>query len=312
MNSRTLPTTTPRPVKGELYLRAQLRTPLGAPPRALRPGPRPDDDSAQEHQARRHYLRPINREFGRRLLYSLYTRALTWAARLEFAAYQDFRASQPQRVAAGVEPISHMPQDDTILADTVAPVPRSDTPMGIFHAVWVNTERGTWGPAGTADPDRGDEQTVTVETEEDAIASDADLGLLSTSLLLWTPACLVQGFDFGWEPGHEPGWLQDASERLQMDIDRGASQETLCAYSRQRVEGTMDRRFIGENEQILNFLYRAIMHHVPLQGDVVLQRMGPPSWADLCEESHGLLTWFVNSGSLVPGDLTPSTSRGTT
>ena len=122
----------------------------------------------------RAYLRQLRSEFGKHRQYHLYTEPLTeqeqaWASQVEMAAFQDFLAAGHATVASNTQRIDFLPTDSQVLSQRVS-TPDPDLPYGVFHAAWVNSRTGRWGPRGTEDPETtsaGGADAANHEEEED-------------------------------------------------------------------------------------------------------------------------------------------------
>ncbi|OLQ01677.1 hypothetical protein AK812_SmicGene15553 [Symbiodinium microadriaticum] len=134
-------------------------------------------DPAYEEWSRS-YLRQLQSEFSRHRQYHLYTEALTtqeqaWACQVEMANFQDYLEAGHASPAATQGPLETLETDSHILAG-YANEPDPNLPYGIFHATWVNSATGQWGPPGTHDP------RTDGSVQDDADLEQDDMALFQT------------------------------------------------------------------------------------------------------------------------------------
>ena len=112
-----------------------------------------------------------------------------WAARVEHACIQDYLGAGGSWGQSSRAPIATHPQDTQVLADfaiAASRPARSDPvlPLGIFHAVWVNSTTGTWGPAGATNPRQDAERPD--EPGEDSASGEMEGDTASMLYTAWT------------------------------------------------------------------------------------------------------------------------------
>ena len=214
-----------------------------------------------------------------------------WAARVEHAAFQDYMEYTTDLVPTCWGPLAHLPNDDWYPQPVVAIHADPAYPFGIFHAAWVDTQSGTWGPAGTEPPTGAPvvqaAEGPTRDTEPEVTDETAMLKL--GYAVIGAAARSVGAFEEAWEEGHVPAWYQDLVDRLEFLVDRGADTAEVLRVLTRVVAEKNDERFVLDNEPILNRLQRAVHEYVPDMNDPVLARMGLVD-ADEIEET---VCWVV-------------------
>ncbi|CAE7497830.1 unnamed protein product [Symbiodinium sp. CCMP2456] len=246
----------------------------------------------------RTFARGLRREFGRELHHGSCTRSATraevsWASRVEYAAFQDYVEIGESIFPTTWSPITTLPSDVWIPRPAEAGQP-SSIPHGLFRPVQVAVVEGVDGNQELPQPSvtaACSGTSVTASEVEGAMEETDEIGLLEFAVPAWMMVVVpgAKGFHEAWTPDTVPPWFEDVVERLQLALDRGFECRPLLNMVQDCIHDIADDRFAMECEPQFNLLLRRLLEYSPILDDPVIQGMGEPGLDELEE----LVEWSV-------------------